>query len=335
MSGVDTALASAETAQSGKQPDPIAVAIGGRNAVFNFAHKLFTLPGARFALNLVTNDPAFHVMLGDLNVAFSPSALLREFKIESGSLDWVLISVAEKGLRFVREIRPGDSIPRELLDGSASWKVEERHRMIARVKLIAQVGACITRGADKAFTLERLLALTVDPTAREEVQAAFSEMADTIGVGRKRKQEVIDRIELFARELSYIEALRDYAGGVRMIDTKTAQLFRRFGRDRGVVDALQRVRTLIRTPIAEFDGLFLQIDAQTGEIVVLLKNVTLQTQFIRNTRDEIHHRLMKWTEQFHEWRNLEIEGGRATARRIDALYRFLAAHYAPSVDWGA
>ena len=50
-----------------------------------------------------------------------------------------LLDVVEKGLRFVHEIRPGDSIPSELLDGTASWRVEERHRRRARGRLMAQL----------------------------------------------------------------------------------------------------------------------------------------------------------------------------------------------------
>ena len=314
----------------------IAAAIGGRNANFNFEHKVFSLPDARFALHSVRNEPTFFVLLGDLNVAIRPVALCREFHIEQGSLDYVLIAMAEKGLRHVQEIRPGDSIPRELLDGTASWRVEERHRMIARVKLIAQVGARITRGKDEAFTLEKLLALSVDPASREEIQAAFGKLAIEIGLGRQRKQEVIDRVEQFARELSYIEALRDLAGELKMIDRKVAMLARRNERDRGVTEVLQRVRTLIRRPISEFEEYFLQIDAQTGEVVVLLKNVSLQMKFIRDTRDELHRRLMKWTDQIREWRRQEPDTERSTtAQRVETLSRFLAAYYAPSVDWGA
>jgi hypothetical protein len=314
----------------------IAAAIGGRNANFNFEHKLFTLPGARFALNRVSGEPTFFVMLGDLNAALRPESLCREFHIEAGSLDYVLISMAEKGLRFVEEIRPGDSIPRELLDGTASWRVEERHRMIARVKLIAQVGTRITRGAGAGFTLEKLFALSADPASRDEIQAAFGQLAEEIGVGRQKKQQVIDRVEQFARELAYIEALRDLAAELKMIDRKVAQLARRNQRDRAVTEVLQRVRTLMRRPVTEFDEYFLQVDAQTGEIVVLLKNMTLQMKFIRDTRDELHHRLMKWSDQIKEWRQQEPETGRTTTtQRVDRLYHFLAAHYAPSVEWGA
>ena len=39
-----------------------------------------------------------------------------------------------RGVRFVKEIRPKDSIPSELLDGTASWSYEERHNASARAR---------------------------------------------------------------------------------------------------------------------------------------------------------------------------------------------------------
>src|SRR5579862_9324368 len=119
----------------------IAATGGGVNAIFNFEHKVFALPGARFATERPGNAVVFHLHLGSLGVSLTPTVLRREFDIKALSHDSLLIELAGHALRHVREVRPGDSVPRELVDGSASWSIEERHLLLARAKLLAQVAA--------------------------------------------------------------------------------------------------------------------------------------------------------------------------------------------------
>jgi hypothetical protein len=313
-------------------PTPVA-AKDGTSTVFDFSHRIFGLAGARFALDQVTQKPTFYVNLGDLNVGLAPAALCREFSIADDSHDAELVEAAENALQYVREVRPGDSIPRELLDGSASWTVEDRHRMISRAKLIAQIGGFMKRSSEKTFTLADLLTMTEDPIQREEVQAAFSEMAVRMGLGRDRKQEVVDTIESYGRELAYIEALRDRYAEVRMIDGKIGRLCRLYGRDRSILEELQRISNLMKRPIGEFDKLFLEIDAHTGEVTALLKNVDGQVKFIRTARDDLHRRLMQWDDLIAAWRGCEVECSRPVEDAVRQLYRFVAARYAPKVEW--
>ncbi len=109
-----------------------------RSTHFLFEHKVFTLKGARFALTEDGSTPAFHVELGTLIASLPLGTLRGEFASIAIRRMTSLLTVVEKSLRFVREIRPGDSIPRELLDGTASWSVEERHRLRAKAHLWAR-----------------------------------------------------------------------------------------------------------------------------------------------------------------------------------------------------
>src|SRR4051794_4024787 len=106
---------------------------------FDFEHKIFRVEKSYFALASDTHEAVFFVTLGDLNASLRLSAVRREFQIPPESSDGQLLALIEKSLRFVREIRHGDTIPRELLDGSASWTVSERHRVHARTRIAAHV----------------------------------------------------------------------------------------------------------------------------------------------------------------------------------------------------
>ena len=53
--------------------------------------------------------------------------------------------------------------------------------------------------------------------------------------------------------------------------------------------------------------MFTQADAQTGEILAVLRNIGPQTKFIREMRDELHNRLMLWDEMINPWTAITVE----------------------------
>lgn len=81
----------------------------------------------------------FAVDMGAGRGYISLAHLRSTFHIVQGSHDDVLIDKAEAALHFVPDIRPGDEIPNEILDGSASWTVARRHQQIARDRLQVQM----------------------------------------------------------------------------------------------------------------------------------------------------------------------------------------------------
>lgn len=311
----------------------IAATGGGANAIFDFRHKVFALPGARFALDQHKQSAMFHIYLGSLAVSLTPAVLRREFNIEVSSLDSQLIELASQALRHVKEVRPGNSIPKELVDGTASWSVEDRHRLLAKAKLLAQVTTWFSQGVTAA-SVEDVLAMTEnDLAAREEFQNAFAEIAQSLGLDRDRKQEIIDHINSIARELCYIEALRDHAGQMRTIHEKVLQLSRMAKGDPEISEGLRRAQTLLKRPVAEFSNRFAQVDAQISDLLGMLRNPHGQIRSIRDARDDIHSNLLPWNDIFDRWRDQQLVLNHSTDESVHALYHWLAAKYAPSRVW--
>jgi hypothetical protein len=304
-----------------------------RSTHFRFEHKVFDVKGARFALTPDTQEAALHVLLGDLQVAIVLPTLRQEFGIRPDSNDGELLGVVERSLRFVKEIRPNDSIPREILDGSASWQVDERHRMIAKGRLCLQISSWLSGEEAVVVDVAALEQLVEDPATKRRVEEAFGEIAEKIGIGRERKSEVVDRIDDLARELAYIEALRERYGAVRTIVDKLNQLVRAYRGDRTVTQEISRVRTLLLRPQDEFDTLFAQCDAMTGEIVAVLKKFEAQVEFVRDMRDELHTKLMKWDDVIEVWKPVEPARGERTEFAIKEIYRFAARNYPQRQDW--
>lgn len=306
---------------------------GDTSTHFLFTSKVFALPGGYFGLSKDNNDPVFHVHLGDVWGKIPFRTLRESFQIEDKSDDSRLLSIVEKGLKYVREIRPGDSIPRELLDGSASWRVDDRHLTIARGRLTLQLVSWITGREEMITDRFQLEQIVEDPMTKTRAQEAFTKLAKQFGLPEDRKQEMVDKVDYLARELSYIEALRDRYSHIQKMMSKLGQARRIFKGDGQVVADIARMQALAKVPIANFDDIFEQVDGQTSEVMAMLRTFDAQVAFIRRMRDELHTTLMIWDEMIDMWDGNEIDKEPETESRLKRTYQFLAKNFLISKVW--
>ncbi len=300
---------------------------------FCFENKVFSLEHGFFSMTRDTKEPVFNVMLGELRATLPLATVRSEFNIAPESSDGKLLELIEKSLRFVKEIRPNDSIPRELLDGSASWTVESRHRLIAQSRLALQVSSWLSGEATVSGDLSQLQQLAEDSATKQRVQNAVGEIAERLGIGRDQKQLVMDKIDQFAREFSYIEALRERCAAIKRINETMARLMKIYRADKSVTEDIVRILQLLREPSAEFDTTFAFIDAQTAQILVVLQKFDEQVKFVRDMRDELHSRLMKWDELLAKWEGLEVARSPQAEALIKESYRFAAHHFPQMQKW--
>ena len=300
-----------------------------RSTHFLFEHKVFTLPGARFGLTEDGTIPAFQFQLGALTVALPLDTLRGEFGIEPESPDGALLAIVEKSLRFVKDIRPGDSIPRELLDGTASWSVEDRHRLRAKARLWARA-----IGSDECLGAEdpALEAFIARPETVATVKAACAAIAAKLGY-EMTAQSVLARIDDLARELAYIEALQARCGDVLNIVPKVNQLARVYRSDRAVVDELSRIRTLMLKPIEFYDGIFARLSKRQEDLETAVGHFHERVEFIREQRDDLHQSTMLWDPILAAWKAIEMTRCSETEAKIGELYHFIARHYLTATAW--
>lgn len=300
---------------------------------FVFTSKVFQLPGGHFSIAQDSGDAVFNVNLGDVWGKIPFRTLRESFDIDDKSQDGRLLSIVEKGLKYVKEIRPGDSIPRELLDGSASWRVDERHLQIARGRISLQLVSWMT-GKEEAvpdrFKLEQLVD---DPNVKSKAQEAFARLAKQFGLPEDRKQEVVDKVENLARELSYIEALRDRFQLIQKMMGKLVQAKRAFKGDNQLQSDIARMQALSKPPVANFEDIFAQVDGQTAEVMAMLRTYDAQVSFIRRMRDELHTSLMIWDELIASWDGQDVDRDTETEALLKKTYQFLAKHFLISKVW--
>jgi uncharacterized coiled-coil DUF342 family protein len=323
-------------AQSEPAPEETAPASGGspdRSTHFVFENKVFGLDRAYFSLAHDTKEPVYHVMLGSLVAALPLPTVRIEFNIDPDSPDGKLLDIIEKSLRYVKEIRPNDSIPRELLDGSASWSVEARHRMIAEKRLVLQLSWWLTGEKAMISDVQQLDQLADDPMTKQRVQNALGEMAERIGIGRERQQEVMDKITDFARELSYIEALRERLEQVKKVAAQLARLSKIYRQDKSVTEDIVRILQLLRAPLTEFDSTLQLVDAQTSEILNIMTKYNAQVSYVREMRDDLHYRLSQWDDMIEKWSERKIERSMEVEALIKETYRFAARNFPLTQKW--
>jgi len=297
---------------------------------FDFTSKVFAVEGARFA-RASDHTPILHVRVGDLDASLPFPTLVASFQITDR--DRQLLTTVTKGLRYVKEIRPGDTIPSEVLDGTASWAADERHTDTARKRLTVQLVGWFTGNPADIKDTSHLLRLADDPDVKERVNDAFAKAAVSLGLAAADRDGVIARIDSLVRELAFIEALRERFGQINRIEMMLNALLHHFRGDHGTSQSIIRIRALLKAPLRRFQTIFDETDAMTSEVLAALKNVGNQIEFIRKSRDELWDHYMAWQDIIAEANQTPPERSSACEVLVRKIYQLVASRYPQEQTW--
>lgn len=309
------------------QPSP------NRSTHFLFDHKVFTLENCRFLVSKSTDEPVMRFALGKNDAEVVLDKLCNEFAIDPKSFDGQLLDMVKKGLKYVREIRPGDTIPNELIDGTASWRVDDKHFQIAKGRLTVQLVTWLTGGEAVISSPEQLAQIVDDPQTKARVQEAFKVIANKLSLTGEGEAEVGKRIDTLAKELSFIEALRERAQGLQRLRTGLEVAARLYKNERSVKDEIVRMQTLSLPPLTDVDTRFAQLDAQTGEILSMLNKYSQNIAYIREMRDDLHTYIMQWDEVIDGWAAIPLDKGPPLEQLLKKTYQYLARRFSQAKQW--
>lgn len=301
--------------------------IAFRSAFFDKLDSLY------FRMSEQSGEAVAAIKLGDNEVALTFRGIRKELSLEAEDPDSGMLDLIADGLQYVRFLKPGDALPRELTTREASWEPAERHRVIAHQRLTVQLVSWIA-GEEQVITNPNELAqVAQDPVTRKRIVGAFDEAAERLGLGRERRHDVIDYLERLTVELSYIEALRDVFLAVKGMEAKIQGLRKLYGHERSVLEIADPVARLMGVAIRALEELFAQVDAQTSEIMGLLRNIDNHTAYIRMIRDELHKRMMAWDEILSKWAKAKVQIGNDKPDLLREAYHFLAPRYMQVNEW--
>ena len=304
-------------------------------SVVRFEHKVFSSMAEAY-FRLSEQDPDLPVMMvpfAENNVALPFDGLRKEFGIEKDSADDKMLELVAEGLNFVVLLRPGDPIPAELLTGAPSAEISPDHRQIAYHRLTMQLVTWMT--GDEALITDRdqLAQIAEDPGTKKRVNEALGEAAKGLGLPTEEKERVLELMGRLADDLAAIEALRDRFQRIEAMDRKIQDLRGVIKSHQIMIELLDPVARLMTTAAKQFRNEFEEIDAQTGEIIALLKNIDSQLVYIREKRNDLHKRLMAWDEILDAWDKAKIEDSEPTLKLLRETYRFLAPRFMAVDEW--
>lgn len=305
---------------------------GDPSTHFVFGHKLFSIKDCKFARNGADKMPCFYVPMGEQVAAIELAKLQQEFNIPIESIDAALLKRVEKGLNYVKEIRPNDSIPREILDGSASWTVEEYHKDTAQARLNMELIFWITGFREDMPPLHIMKQRQNDAEGRGQLKDAHNKLCqmlqlDEPKISRKRAEDI-------ARDTTYIEALRERSGKIGEIAQKVNAFSNAFKKETSFIAEILRMQDLIRRAGRLIGEKFMKVDNGLKEIPKTMSDPKAFIAAVREARDDIHMEMKKWDEWFPRWSEIKIERNDDSERMFRKFYQFLAENYMEQQSWG-
>lgn len=299
-------------------------------------HKVFTTLGdVRFRRSSTDGETMIALRLGDKEAQLPIESLRREFSIGKDTADGRMLDLIGSALDYVSSLQPGDRLPPEVCSGLASWAPGSKHIRMAGTRLrldLVSWGDPKSARASVARDEATLLFMSDDPTLYSDVHLVSIAVADRLGLADG--QQVVALLDECAQELAYIEALRERLLGRVAALCRRVGLIQRDGKRPGMsFDTLSQVHRLLMIATKQMVGRFDEVDAQTGEIGSLLRNMDNQRVFIRANRDWLYRCLRTWEPILDRWSRLADDGGDEMGPVLSASYQFLAPRYMPSTAW--
>lgn len=300
----------------------------------NLEHKIFTVSDdGHFRMSNAGDTPVYVMKYGEDTVSLPFAGLIDEFGIEPASEDFRNLGIIEEALRFVKVIRVGDPIPREVLTGEASWQVTETHRQIAYGRLTMQLVAWLTKDENVPTGGRDLLMALEDPETSERINSAMDEAANELGYGAGARDKVVGDIEKMADELAYIEFLRDVYASVKGANQKVLILKTKYASEQTAMDTIVPVLEFLDAAIEQFAEKFGEVDEMSRDIIDSLKSIVTQARIIQEVRNDLYCRLNAWDEILPQWDAIEARRSAAVENLLRETYRFLAPRYLKADEW--
>jgi hypothetical protein len=281
--------------------------------------------------------PSMMVRLGERVAAIPLRSLQLEFNIADDTDDGRMLGLIAQSLDFVTGLRLGDTLPSEVLNGEASWEPDALHLLLAKARLQWQLVTSLNSGSgadSPILDAETLLQVADDPARKQLVQQAFAKAAESLGL--PSREAVIQLVEELARELAYIEALRDrLLRRVKGMAEKLSRIAQGYHGDADHVEKLTQVRRLTATALKQIGDRFLELDGQTGEVMAALRNADSQRTFIRSNRDWLYRTQRSWQPLLQDWDVAGAGFDEGILLLLNCSYQFLAPRFMPVTEWAS
>ena len=279
-------------------------------------------------------DVMMRVHLGDTQALVPLTTIQREAGIVDDSADGRMIVLIRRSLDFLQFLHLGDDLPPEVLNGEASWTAGEEFCELALAKLQYGLVRNLASLEDDLANVDgqTLVACVNDPAFKPRVSSACRKGAEILGL--PDGEAVLDLMARLAHEMSFVEALRaQMLQALEAVASRLGQLRFRGRGDSQRQEMLRQTRRMIDRAIARMRERFADLDAQTGEVVAVLRQATAQTAFIRDRRDELYMTYRGWKDLLAKWNACPARCLDECWMLIEETYRFLTPRFLAYHEW--
>ena len=294
---------------------------------FVFAHKVFTVEDGYFSL-LNRSEPVFNAKLGELTAIIDFPRLKAEFGIEPETPDGIMLQSIREALKIVKIVNPGDKIPSELLDGTASWNFDPRMREMTKTKVVNSILEWY-RSTDQVAVAD-----TDEPA--DPVDTSFENLGRALKIGgASPRKHIAEMVERMSDELTYIEAIGERLAQISAMRNFIRATLKSSAQDAEFGQELMRIDDLITEPIKMLGGKIRDARAKSFNVMNGFGKFQEHTAYLRGVRDQMRWELMDWDDIFYSWKEATSDGGQVTAELCRRIYRLLAEKYARGQSWNA
>jgi len=291
------------------------------------------LEGVRFHLNQTTHQPGMSISMAKNEAFLTITSVRKEFGIPNDSADGEMLSRISDALKYVKGLLIGDSLPKEILTGEASWNITPRHIAIAHQRVALKLVMLVSTDQPTTSDPAELLKLADDPEVKKKVNESFSVAAVELGMQPEQKEEVIEYVNTLAQELGYLEALRDKFETIEKMRDKIQAVRKVCSNKPTLRETADQVARLMERAKAEYTAMFDDIDKRTAEVMPMLRQLDDTIQTIRKLRDDLYIRFRVWDELLARWSEGHIEYSMKIGDILRDTHQFLAPRFMTFTDW--
>lgn len=297
---------------------------------FDFQHKGLTIEGLYFTLQPGSLEPVMRVRITDgggagINGVVKLREVAEALRIDRNSGDGHLLQIVERSLRHVSQIRPGDRIPTEILDGTASWTVDERHRERMAISLAETLLGALGAGVAEGM-------LASGDAAMDRLKGVAETLCDRLELPKDRRGEAVERIERLVNELAFVEALRDHFRPLTDVPRQLRDIAKRNTGDTEFADQIATTQRLLKEQLPRLRALWDETFASVADPVAALKAVDKTVKRIRQRRDALHFESLRWGDLPATWKAVDT-GSEEGAWQAGQLYRFMLRNFMQVKSW--
>ena len=114
-----------------------------------------------------------------------------------------------------------------------------------------------------------------------------------MGLEENQTKTVVDYIETLARELCYVEALRERCLEVQRIRKNLETLVKAYSDDLRMSSDIGRIKALMGKGLGELENILHNVDAKSADILAALISIYEVILSVRKARDDLHYILME------------------------------------------